>query len=338
MRLTWAGASSRASRIALAALSAALLSGCQVLGGSSGANYSVTVAVVPGIDNAPLTVGVDNDIFARYGLHVTIKDYPTQSAELQALTAGRAQLAAGEYTGFLYAEASDNTPLQLIADGYDTTANSVAILTLPGSPIDTAQKLEGATVATPPAQVITSTRASPFNFRITPYNFETLTAEQVLQSDGVSPSSVNWQQTQPGNLLSSLRSGAVQAILVGEPYILAAQEQLGAVELVDASSGLTSALPMSGYFSLDSYAKSNAAAVSAFQAALSAAQTECAQRGPVQGVLSKLPGMGSGAASLVNLGTYPASLNVGQVQRVATLMYESGMIKSALTISGPSTG
>jgi ABC-type nitrate/sulfonate/bicarbonate transport system substrate-binding protein len=145
-----------------------------------------------------------------------------------------------------------------------------------------------------------------------PYNIQTLAAEEVLQNDGVSPSSVSWTQMQPQSMIGALRSGQVKAILATEPYILEAEEQLGAVEVMDASSGVASGLPMSGYFSLASYAHANPSAVQAFQAALNQAQSDCAQRGPVQAVLSQLTGMSTGAAAQVTLGTYPTSLNAGQ--------------------------
>jgi NitT/TauT family transport system substrate-binding protein len=125
----------------------------------------------------------------------------------------------------------------------------------------------------------------------------------------------------------------VGAILATEPYILEAEEQLGAVEVADVTSGVTSGLPMSGYFSLASYANANGANVQAFQAALDQAQSDCAQRGPVQTVLPSLTDISKDDAALVTLGTYPTSLNVGQVQRVAALMYDSGMTSSQVNVS-----
>src|SRR6202012_473063 len=164
-------------------------------------------------------------------------------AELQGLTSGQAQIAAGDYTSFFYAEATGRTPLKLIADGEDGAAGSIAILTLPNSGITTPQQLSGQPggVATLPAQVI------PYSATV-PFDIQTLAAEEVLQNDGVSPSSVTWTQTPAKDMIAALRSGRVKAILATEPYILQAEEQLGAVEVVDASSGGTSGIPLSGDF------------------------------------------------------------------------------------------
>jgi NitT/TauT family transport system substrate-binding protein len=335
MRLARAGVRVSALRIAPAVLLAVLVSGCHVPGfGSSGAasgSGPITVAEVPGIDNAPLRVAVQEGLFQQQGLNVVVKDYPSLGAEFRALTGGQAQIAAGDYADFFYSQAAGRASLRLIADGYDAVSNSVAILTLPSSGVSTPQQLQGLPggVATAPAQLI------PYSAAV-PYSIQTLAAEEVLQNDGVSPSSVNWTQMQAQDMIGALRSGQVKAILATEPYILEAEEQLGAIEVVDASSGVTSGLPMSGYFSTASYSHANPSVVQAFQKALAQAQSECAQRGPVQGVLSHLTGMSTSEAALVTLGTYPASLNTGQVQRVATLMYDSGMIRAPVSV-GPLT-
>jgi NitT/TauT family transport system substrate-binding protein len=332
MRLAWAGARVSALRIApvvLVVLSVTLLaSGCHASGAGASGSGQITVALVPGFDNVPLRIAVQEGLFQQHGLNVTVKDYQSLTAEFQALTSGQAQIAAGDYTGFFYEQATGRASLRLIADGYDATSNSVAILTLPGSGITTPQQLPGQPggVATPPAQMIQYSAAVP-------YNIATLAAEEVLQNDGVSPSSVNWTQMPAQDMIAALRSGQVKAVLATEPYILEAEEQLGAVEVLNASNGVTSGLPMSGYFSLSSFAHANPSAVQAFHAALYQAQSECAQRGPVQAALPRLTDMSTRDAALVTLGTYPASLNVGQVQRVAALMYDSGMISNPINVS-----
>jgi NitT/TauT family transport system substrate-binding protein len=333
MRLACTSVRASVLGIASAVLSVAVLaSGCDGPGtGASGTGGPITVAVVPGIDNAPLRVAVQDGLFRQHGLNVTVKDYQSLDAEFQALTSGQAQIAAGDYTGFFYEQATGHASLRLIADGYDAASNSVAILTLPGSGITTPQQLQGQGVATPPAQMAPPGAAVP-------YSIQTLAAEEVLQNDGVSPSSVSWTQMQAQDMIGALRSGQVKAILATEPYILEAEEQLGAVEVVDASSGVTSGLPLSGYFSLASYAHANPLAVQAFQGALDQAQSDCAQRGPVQAVLPQLTGLGAGDAALVTLGTYPTSLNVSEVQRVATLMYDSGMINNPVNVSALVSG
>src|ERR1700716_311366 len=207
-------ASAPASRIALASVSAAVLvSACHVPGtGGAGPAASgggaITVAVGPGIDNAPLRVAVQDGLFQQHGLNVTVKGYHSISAEIQALKSGQADIAVGDYTDFFAAQAAGTAKLRLIADGYDAVANSTAVLTLPNSGITSPQKLVGRVVATPPAYT-----SYPKNI---PYNLAMMATQQVLQSDGVSPTSVLWNQMPMENMIRALRNGSVGAILVTE--------------------------------------------------------------------------------------------------------------------------
>ncbi len=89
---------------------------------------------------------------------------------------------------------------------------------------------------------------------------------------------------------------------------------------------------MSGYFTTASFASGHAVALRGFQAALDEAKASAAQPGTVQSVLRTLPEMSSREASLVTIGQYPTFLSVGQVQRVADLMYGTGMIRTTISV------
>lgn len=334
MRLVRAGASAATFRLALVSAAAAVLAtSCHVPGtGGSGTSTtgsgSITVAVVPGIDNAPLQVAVQDGLFRQHGLNVTIRPYATVGDVIGALKDGQANIGEGDYTDFFWAQDQGVVKLSLIADGYDAVANSIAILTLPRYGITAPQDLQGQTVASPPAQEITPLPGLPFNM-------PTLAAEQVLQSDALSPTSVIWKQLAPTSMLGALSSGRVKAILATEPFIFEAEEKLGATEVVDSSDEVTGNLPLAGYFSTASYAKDQPTNVEAFQAALSQAQTDASMGGQVQAVLPQYAGMSKQDAAMITLGTYPTSLSVGQVQRVLALMVDSGMISNpAFSVSG----
>ncbi len=295
--------------------------GCHVpwTGNSSGqaagqaqGGQQITVAVVPGFENAPLQVGVRDGLFAQHGLNVTVQTYQTLQQAYGALTSGQAEVVSGDYSGLLYMQAhAPHVKLRLIADGYDATPGLMEVLTLPGSAVRVPQDLQGKAVATPPRQL------APFSASA-PYNIETLATESALQSDGVSPSSVVWDAMAPSSMISA--------------YILQAETQLGAIELLDACSGVTAGLPLSGYFTTASFASGHAVALRGFQAALDEAKASAAQPGTVQSVLRTLPEMSSREASLVTIGQYPTFLSVGQVQRVADLMYGTGMIRTTISV------
>lgn len=322
------GRLSRAGLIMAPAALALLAAGCHAApaGPGQAVDQQITVATVPGFADAPLQVAVRDGLFARHHVDVRVQTYATLQRAYAALGSGQAEVISGDYAGLLYAQSHPaGARLRLIADGYDATSGVMEVLTLPGSPVTNAQQLEGKAVGTPLPEL------APFSADA-PYNIESLATEAVLQNDGVSPSSVVWKAMPPGDMIAALRAHQVSAIVAPQPYILQAETQLGAVELFDVCSGVTASLPLSGYFTTAGFARDYPAALHAFQAALSTAKASTGQLGTVRSVLSTLPGMTAQEADLVTIGQYPTFLSAGQVQRVADLMYGTGMITNTISV------
>jgi NitT/TauT family transport system substrate-binding protein len=302
---------------------------CHVPGTSSPAalppGQDLTVAVVPGIDNVPLTVAVKDKLFSQQGIGVSVEDFPSVADVYNALTQGKVDIAGGDYTSFFYGIATNEPRLRLVTDGYDATTGTVQILALPSSGITSPQDLANRVVATPPApeQAMQSTTF--------PYSIDQLAAESVLQADGVSPAQITWDPMPANQMISALKDHQVSAILVTDPLIIQAETELGAQEVLDACSGVTANLPLSGYFTMQSFARKHGAALQAFRTALTTAQGDAAMRGNVQSVL-RGEHMSVLEADLVNVGEYPTFLNVGQVQRIADLMYDTGMIAAPVSV------
>jgi NitT/TauT family transport system substrate-binding protein len=334
-----ASASAMARRISLGSLAVAMLAaGCtSVAGPGAAGRTSITVAVIPGAENAPLLMAAREGLFRDRGLNVVVKTYRSLQPEFQALKEGSADVAAGDYADFFYEEAAGKASLHLVADGYDATSDVMEVLTLPGSGITTPQDLLNKVVATPEPQLIPSSNG-PYTSDTVPYSIETLATESVLNSEGITPTDVKWQPMRPQDMIGALRSKQVSAILATEPYITQAESQLGAVKVMDSCSGPTADLPLSGYFSLSSYADAHRAQLQRFRAALGSAQANATAGGPLQAMLPQLTGMSAQDAALVTLGSYPTSLTVGQVQRVADLMYDSGVISTPLSVSKLASG
>jgi NitT/TauT family transport system substrate-binding protein len=322
------GRALRRSGLAVALGLALVAAGCQVPGTSNSPSGGgqLTVAVVPGIDTAPLMVAIDDGLFRQQGLTVTVKQFGSVAQVYNALHHGTADVAAGDYTAFFYG-ISRGARLTLVMDGYDAASGTMQVLTLPSSRITSPAGLANTTVGTPEAAA-----PSPFSQSF-PYNIQTLAAETVLESDGVG--NVTWKEMPengPNGMLNALKNHRVSAIVATDPLIIQAETQLGAVEVFDACSGVTANLPLSGYFAAKAFAGQHGAALRAFRTALITAQSDAAMRSTVQSVLRGEKNMTTQDAALVNIGQYPTFVNVGQVQRVADLMYDSGMITSPITV------
>ena len=329
---------SRSVSAAVGALAAAALAaGCSVAGASPGTpaagTTTITVAAAPGVDDAPLYLAVKDEIFQSAGLNVKITSYQSVSQELQALAAGKADVAAGDYVDFFYAEAHSKLNLRIVADGYHAAPGVMEVLTLPGSGITAPQQLEGKTVGTPEPQVIPVQKDAP-------YSLETVATQSALENDGVNLAQlpndrqVKWRPMPSADLINALADHQVSAILVQEPYIYEAESRLGAVEVLDSCSGATASLPLSGYFATGSFAHKNPDAVEDFRSALQRAQAVAVQPGPVEAVLAHNSGMSMETASLVTIGAYPTSLDAASLQRVAGLMFNFSVLGQTLNVAG----
>ena len=341
--------SSGRARIAAgcAAASVVLLAGCQLPGsGSSGAleqapaGSSITVASVPGVGDAPLYVAQQEGLFQQAGLTVHIRSYPTAADEVAALHSGAANVAAGDYASFFYAQeqatapASSTSgkpndaavPMVVLADGYDARPDIMDVLVRPDSRIAAPQNLQGKTIGTAEPQLMPYTVAHP-------YSLETVAASSVLENDGVPLAKVRFKPMPEDQLIGALRSGAVDAILVTEPQIYQAESQIGARSVLDACSGETVNLPLDGYFASASYAKKHQDVLAAFHGALMRAQASANQPAPLNNALTHYAGMSRETASLITVGAYPTSLRVSSLQRVADLMSFYGSLARPLDVS-----
>jgi NitT/TauT family transport system substrate-binding protein len=324
-----------------------LLAGCSALGGGSNgvtvpSGTTITVAAVPSIGDAPLYLAHQDGLFAQHGLTVTIKEYRSLQAEIDALANGQADIAAGDYTAFFAAAGKTFAPpttkkgkkqsiqggttLRVIGDGYDAANNVMEVLTLPPTTIHSAADLQGKTVYTAPAQAAAFSKS-----KTQPYSIETLATQAVLRNDGVSVTTINWHQAKAGSLVQALKNHKANAILVGEPYLFQAQQE-GAVSVLDSASGETQDLPLLGYFTTSAYGSAHAQSIRAFQAAMTAAQTRAAARGQIQSMFTSAVGVSTQDAPLIALGSYPTFFSVGQVQRVADLMFDAGMLTTPLDV------
>jgi NitT/TauT family transport system substrate-binding protein len=325
----------RPTRIVSAAIGAlavtALATGCQVAGAqpaSPDGTVTLTVAATPGIDDAPLYLAYKDGLFQSEGLKVKISSYQSVTRELQALTSGKVDVAAGDYADFFYAEAAQRADLRVVADGYHAAPGVMEVLTLPNSGITTPQDLEGKTIGTTEPQLI------PVQKNGVPYSLETVATQSVLDNDGVNLARITWMPLPTGDLIDALANHQVNAILIQEPYIYEAESKLGAIEVLDSCSGATASLPLSGYFAAGSFARKNPDALQDFRSALQRAQADAALPGPVEAVLAQHSGMSMETASLVTVGDYPTSLDAASLQRVADLMFSFNVLGRTLDVAG----
>jgi NitT/TauT family transport system substrate-binding protein len=307
---------------AVSGLALLLAAGCGSSGSPGGAvSSTVVIAAVPGVSDAAIYLAQKDGLFAAEGLqHVRIQKEPNQAAvvnALQSTSSAHADIAASDYGNIFYAQ-SVSHDLRILADGYDATAGSLEILTLPASSITTPASLtnQNVTVGMPNDDIVPGLKGSS-----KPVSLDQAAAVQVLGNYvGNAADSVKWKAESQQQEVSDLGSHKLQAILVSEPYIYQAESELGASEVLDAYSGETAGLPQLGYVALNAWVGQNPGAVADFQAAIAKAQADASLAGQVQGVLHSATGMSVQDADLITVGTYPTSTSIENLQSVVLLM------------------
>jgi NitT/TauT family transport system substrate-binding protein len=287
----------------------------------------VKVGVVPGIDNATLYLGKKHGDFARAGIDVQIVNFTSVDDELRALTGGRVDVAAADY-GSLFARQSvlQKSAFKILADGYDAAPGVVQLMTMPGSPVKTPGDLANRNIGAPDTNTVNGEPTSA------PNSLLIASATSVLGSFDVNLSGVRWKNMSQQQEVSELVHGQLHAVLLTEPYIYQAQ-QAGAVELVDACSGATAGIPLSGYFTSTSWSAEKTQEVAAFRAGLTEADAQASMPGPVQAVLPAYAGLKKQEAALITTGVYPLTTITADLQRTADLMWGSGMITKRLDVA-----
>jgi NitT/TauT family transport system substrate-binding protein len=332
----WTGSHFRRSaarrlRLAAAALAVAgvtgLVAGCGAFSPAGAASLPVVkVGVVPGVDNATLFLGKKLGYFNRAGVDVKIVDFTSVASELHMLSTGQVNVAAGDY-GDLFATQSalQKNAFKILADGYDAAPGVAEIMTMPNSTVRTPADLANVTIGAPDTDLVKAPQHAPNSLLIA-------SATSVLIGDEVNSSLLTWKREPQAQEIKDLVDGRLKAILVTEPYVYQAQQQ-GAVELLDACSGATAGIPLSGYFTSASWAAHNGKAVAAFRAGLAKANADASMPGPVQKVLPEYAHYSKQEAALITTGVYPLSTVTASIQRTADTMTYVGMISGQLDVS-----
>src|SRR5215472_8015801 len=160
----------------LAVVGAAAGCGGTAGGGGSVAN-TITIAAVPGVENAPIYLAKKEGLFAAAGLkNVVIKTYSSDAAELNALQGAQADIAASDYGSIFFQQAKSHD-LRILGDGYDAGPGVLEILTLPNSSISSPVNLANQQIGLPSDSVLTGLGNTGG-----PISLDSAAATQVLQN------------------------------------------------------------------------------------------------------------------------------------------------------------
>ena len=299
-------------------LLAALLLGCgdeKSSGGNALENDSITVAALPLVDSAALHIAVEQKLFEAEGLKVKIEPVAQSLAALPALKNGQIDVIAGaNYVTFLQAHQQGTLQVKVLADAVAEAPRFMRLLVLPGSPIRQPADLAGKTVA-----------VNILN------NIQTLTFNEVLRANNVDPSTIKYRAVPFPLMDKALANGDVDAVHTAEPFGTVFEQKLRARMVLDGGGEPVSGIPVSGYISTDSFVTKNPKTAAAFQRAITKAQGLAAgDRKQVEKVLPGYAKVDAPTAAKLALPAYPTSVDPAQLQRLADLMLQQGLVKTAI--------
>ena len=326
----------KALLVTATALALALVAGCSS-GGGAAASPSVekpnlNVAVVPAVDSAGFFVALYEGLFTAQGLNVHFAPATSSETVIAGQVKGQYDITGGNYVSYIQAQRSGEANLDIFAEGSVMESGAQGIYTMPNSPVKTLAGLKNHTIA------INATK-----------NILYLLAASVLAEHGVPPASVKFTNVAFPAMATALRSGAIAAAVLPEPFASGTEQAEGGVPLVDLNQGATTSFPIAGYVVTKQWAAKYPHTLAAFYKALEEGQQIAdTSRAAVEAAMEDVSapfGVSKETAAVMALDSYPVSTGpVGSVdrirlQRVVDVMqqflgFPSFNIKSMLMGSG----
>ncbi len=165
---------------------------------------TMVAAVGSNMNHVPSFVGVEKGIFLKHGIDLKLKVLATGQEMSKALQAGEAQLIGSAYSNYPLAVERGMAAKGVVGLMGDRTSRysdePVSVWTRKGTGITRIEDLAGRKVGTPVGGTADEYLSS------------------LLTKKGLSRDKVNILNVPPGNLLSALQGGGVEAVAAWEPF------------------------------------------------------------------------------------------------------------------------
>jgi NitT/TauT family transport system substrate-binding protein len=297
-----------------------LAAGCASAGGNAALTATaprpeepdITVAAIPSVDLAGLYIALDQGLFARKGLHVTVVKIPSSQAVITDQLRGQVDISAGSYTAYILAQAA-GARFHILAEASTLAPNTRVLVVTGNSPITAVAELSGRTIG------VNGTNS-----------IGTLLISMLLAAHGVAPGKVRFI-TDPGGfpaMPGQLRDGAWAAAFLAEPYVTAAGEQYGEQVLADMDEGGAWNLPIDGYVATQAWVRQHPKTAAAFTQAIQQGQAIAnGDASAVQVAMSHYDDLPPQVAGAIAQTGYPVGPVVAAtIQRVAIAMLKFGLL------------
>ena len=275
------------------------------------------MGAIEAVTASGLYVAQQRGFFAAEGLRVKIVPTTGSGPVMADLLNGALDISFGNYVSFIAAQAAGAARLRILAEGNNATAHEQEIVVLPHSPITSVAGLRGKTIGVNALA-----------------NVATLIVSSVLAENNIPPSSVRFTAIPFPAMGTALAARRIDAAWLVEPFLTEAEARHGVEAVADGDQGATQNFPVSGYAAtaawVSRYPKTAAAFVRALTRGQQLADTD---RPLVEQVLHRYIGITAQIAALVVTGDFPTGVDAVQIQRVADIMHQSGMLKTRFNVA-----
>ncbi|WP_378624041.1 ABC transporter substrate-binding protein [Nonomuraea guangzhouensis] len=263
----------------------------------------IVVGVLPTVESAPVFVAVSKGYFKEEGLTVQPRIITGPAAAATQIASGRLDLAQTEYATAFSMNEMGLEEFKIVSSLYQAAQGSFAVVVDSRSKIRTAAELKRKKIAVSDRKGLGS-----------------LMLAAILKRAGLSWRDVSLTEVPSANMLVAVAKGQVDAALMAEPFLTFGREK-GLTRIVeDAMTHEFANLYTAGIMTSDKWIRGHPRTLAAFQRALAKAQRLIAS--DPQQVRDVLPGytkIPKARVADVAFGSYPAKLDLTELQRVADL-------------------
>lgn len=275
----------------------------------------INIGLIPIADVAPVPYALEQGYFEEEGLNVTLEYGVGGAALVPALIAGDIQVGFGNYVSHILA-INEGFDLSIISEGPRAVPGFSGVFAMPDSGLSAAADLEGATVST-----------NTLN------NVGPLAINAVLDAEGADADAIEYTEVPFPEAAPTLERGDIDAAWVVEPFTTLIQEQIGAEAVIDPFSGPTDGLAIAGYAVTAEFAQSNPNTVAALQRAIQRATDDLQDDATAREAIAGYTELDPAILDAITLPGFVSEVDPAEIQRVADLMIEYGLIEDGFDVT-----
>lgn len=271
---------------------------------------TLKVGVVPTVESAPVHVALTKGYFEEEGLTVEPVVITGAAAAAPQVLGGALDLAQTDYATVFMANERGHE-LKIVSSLHQAARGSFTVVVNTKSKIRTAADLKRKRVAIPNLA-----------------GLGPLVLAAVLKRAGLTLRDVKMVETPFPEMTNAMTRGLVDAALLAEPFVTVGRDTKHVRVLEDAMTHEFANLYTAGMTATDAWIRRNPRTLAAFQRALTKAQRLIASDPQqVRDALTRYTKISKAWAAGVALGSYPAKLDLTELQRVADLAHAYKFLK-----------